>query len=111
MMSGLQKSTSSSSWATILLVVPWSQSAGGSVIITVLRSRGRLGRHSEHLMHELDPILSDVRAVLNGLYDNFASCWFGTALAVVVIMVFVVWLQTGDDIGQRFAGHPAARVG
>ena len=44
-------------------------------------------------------------AVLHGLYDNFASGWLGTALAVLIVFIFVGYVATGDQIGERLGEH------
>ncbi len=50
-------------------------------------------------------------AVLHGLYDNFASGWLGTALAVLIVFVFVGYVATGDQIGEQFGEHLDATIG
>ena len=41
--------------------------------------------------------------ILHGLYDNFSDGWLGTAIAVLIIFVFIGYVHSGERIGEQLA--------
>jgi RsiW-degrading membrane proteinase PrsW (M82 family) len=50
-------------------------------------------------------------AILHGLYDNFSDGWFGTAIAVLIIFIFIGYVQSGERIGAVLAEHTSPATG
>lgn len=44
-----------------------------------------------------------VTSVLHGAYDTFADSWAGTALAALIVFVFIGYVRSGDAIARRLA--------
>jgi RsiW-degrading membrane proteinase PrsW (M82 family) len=51
-----------------------------------------------------------VAGVLHGMYDHWSSGWGGAALAALIVVTFVGYVRSGDDIGARLEQHFSATV-
>jgi RsiW-degrading membrane proteinase PrsW (M82 family) len=50
-------------------------------------------------------------AILHGVYDNFSDGWLGTAIAVLIVFVFIGYVHSGERIGEHLAEHAAPAAG
>ena len=47
--------------------------------------------------------------LLHGLYDNFANGWLGAFLAIIIVLIFVGYVATCDQIGAQFHQHSSPK--
>jgi RsiW-degrading membrane proteinase PrsW (M82 family) len=49
-----------------------------------------------------------IAALLHGLYDRWSDNWFGTAVALTIVALFVGYVKAGDSIALAMAGDVPA---
>lgn len=51
-----------------------------------------------------------IAAVLHGMYDRWSHNWFGTAVAVAIVALFVGYVKAGDSIALAMAGASSTEL-
>ena len=64
-----------------------------------------LGVHYKRVRVQLIGFGLVVAGVLHGLYDHWAAEWAGAALAALIVLTFVGYARSGDQIGDRLEQH------
>lgn len=46
-------------------------------------------------------------SVLHGAYDRWAANWFGLCLAILIVLLFIAYVRTGDRIALSIESEPS----